>query len=512
MKKGFALITMLLVLLATTVGCGSTKAVEVPATEKVKADVQEYITELIDKAAVITYFQEADSQTDENEYKVTCTVSYSSEETEYRDEFIVTYQKKDSAWELSKCRVNSAYSGKMEHSLKEGNISVSQEAEITNTPEPTPEVTPEPTPEVTPEPTPELTPEPTQTVEKKLSLSDDLGDFTFELEGVVYQLPVAYEDIAAAGWKPDGFSEEDEMWGYSTTYCHLTNGKVRIEACIINLCGHVRTVKECTIGSIEIEVSNNLDFKIAKGVEGTVTRDEILEMYGIPSSNDTYTSSEYITYNFGTNKYVKFYLNYDRPYNNSILLKNYAETENDITIISEERPDYLEEYVAPTELGEDAQSVVFELDEVLYQLPCPLSEFTDNGWKISSSNVKSVGAGNYSYCGNLTLKKDGYEISLGLINYGRKEVYIQNCAVYAVEFSTYNLENAPEDYVKIPCGITLYSDEEIIKAVYKDFTVYESGSAVSYSYNDQDYVKEVYYYMSKDSRYINLENKYWAYE
>ena len=40
-------------------------------------------------------------------------------------------------------------------------------------------------------------------------------------------------------------------------------------------------------------------------------------------------------------------------------------------------------YVPPEELKGEYNSGILEIDKKLYQLPCPLSEFTDDGWEIS---------------------------------------------------------------------------------------------------------------------------------
>lgn len=518
--KRFLLSIVVCVVLLT--GCGA-KAPAEPETEVVKADVQEYITELIDGDAIITYFLESDASTADEEYMVTCAVAYQSLVTEYRDEFVLTYTIQDKEWQLSKCRVNSDYSGKYKGDLGDSTEEKQEsDSKLTATSTPPPELTATsipsptntPTPEPTATPTSTPTPEPTATPAPVAAVSEKIEDFMFEMEGEVYRLPVLYQTFAEKGWHPDGkVTEDDELGGYSYLYCYLTNDIVRISAEIINMSGHVRKLKDCTIGSIEIKVSNNLDFSIAKGIEGTASKDEIIEAFGLPSSNSNYETSEYITYDLGTRKKVKFYLDYEKSYNNSITLQCYEATEHDATVVSEETPEYLAEYVKPKKVGSDVKATLFMLDGKRYRLPCPLSEFIDDGWEISQANIKSLGAWNYASLYDVTLKKGDVKINVGLLNCSEKEVYIKDCAVYSVSFETYYMKNIEEGYVKLPKSLTMSSTVEDIAKVCEDFSEYKGDSYASYTYQDSDNTIKVYYSIDDwGNKTIQLKNMNWEYK
>jgi len=354
----------------------------------------------------------------------------------------------------------------------------------------------------------------TPTPEPVAAVSDKLDDFMFELEGEVYQLPVLYKAFAEKGWHPDGkVTEEDELGGYSYLYCYLTNDIVRISAEIINMSGHVRKLKECTIGSIEIEVSNNLDFSIAKGIRGTATRDEIIEAFGLPSSNNNYETSEYVTYDFGYRKKVKFYLDYEKSYNSYITLQCYETTEHDVTVVSEETPEYLAEYVKPKKVGSDVKETLFMLDGKRYRLPCPLSEFINDGWEILQADIKSLGAWNYSSVYDVKLTKGDVKIDVGLLNCSDKEVYIKDCAVHTISFETYQMKNIEEGYVKLPKGLTMSSTVEDIAKVCTDFSENKQETYASYTYQDSGNTIKVYYYVDKSgNKTIQLKNLNWEYK
>jgi len=161
MKKRLNAVVVL-VLVVILVGCG-TNVPEVPQKKMIEADVQEYISELIDAEAKITYLQESDTKQNEDEYVVNCTVSYSSTKTEYIDEFILNYTVKDSAWELTKCRVNSDYTGRVEKSLEDAPDEDSDKEQPESAATSTPTATATPTPETTATPSPEPTATPMET-------------------------------------------------------------------------------------------------------------------------------------------------------------------------------------------------------------------------------------------------------------------------------------------------------------------------------------------------------------
>lgn len=147
------LLLSMIVCVMLLIGCGA-KEPTAPETEVVKADVQEYITELIDKDAIITTFLKSDSRATEDNYMVTCVVEYKSLITEYKDEFVLIYTIRDKKLKLSKCKVNPNYSGKYKGSL--GNSTEEKQdsnTQVSSMTTPTPTHTPSPTSTSTPAPT-----------------------------------------------------------------------------------------------------------------------------------------------------------------------------------------------------------------------------------------------------------------------------------------------------------------------------------------------------------------------
>lgn len=477
--------------------CGSAKP-EQPGKDTVKEDVQEYISELVDKDAVIRYFQESDVKENEDELAVTCVVSYESPEVSYKDEFILTYGLSEKEWQLTKCRINSDFSGKSEERLEseEAGEKTADREETEKQQKQT-----------------ETKAAPAETAQEV----ENLSDFAFELEGVTYKLPVPYETMLSNGWKLDTYSsnynEDTELNANSSIWTHLTNGVVRIEADIINMSGDTKLLKDCTVGSITVVAENNLDFKIAKGIGCTSSKEEVEAAFGIPSSSNSGDGYQSMRYDMDYQQFTKFYFS-DNTVKNSIQLNNYIALQSDTTEIIDERPDYLNAYTMPSQLSADITSTEFLLDGALYQLPCPLSAFTENGWEIKSDNIGSLGAGNHASYG-IKIKKGEYTLDLGLYNFSKKAAFSKNCSVYQISFSSYG-DKLPGDLVKMPGGLSLASTADEVSTVCSTFEKNESNNAVSYTYDSDNNTKRIKYYFSLEPRFqyleITIQNAVWSYQ
>lgn len=185
-------------------------------------------------------------------------------------------------------------------------------------------------------------------------LSDDLNDYMFELEGYLYQLPVAYADFKENGWEIDtteNDTEEDELEAGEDDYYYLTNGISKIECSIFNASDKVKQVKDCNIGSITVYEEDNLDFCIAKGIEPSATAEEIMEAFGTPTDSASVygpehlniVTSENLIYESDPdsdddNAYTWFICSSPGEADGCIELKYYVATESDITGVSTEAP------------------------------------------------------------------------------------------------------------------------------------------------------------------------------
>lgn len=189
-----------------------------------------------------------------------------------------------------------------------------------------------------------------------------------------------------------------------------------------------------------------------------------------------------------------------------------ASTEN-VDEPAEEAPEYFSEYQVPAELGNDYESSLFELDGVLYQLPCALSAFTENGWEIEETTKDIFDAGEQE-ASAAQIGKDGRHILIGLYNFSdKKKEYAQNCAVFQVVFDSGNLADVADDFIKMPGGLNWGSKEEDVTKC-EPAGVFKSEEAATYFWPDieSDASASVHYQFGSDGTHsITVYNDEWNY-
>lgn len=346
-------------------------------------------------------------------------------------------------------------------------------------------------------------------------LSEDLGDYMFELEGNLYQLPISYADFKEAGWEMDptrSGTEDDEIVAGGYDYYYLTNGISTINCEIFNASGNTKTAKECNIGALTVYAKDNLDFCIAKGIEPAASVEEVKAAFGTPSSSNTYDATETLKYETDPNnyqEYVRFSCDSVKAANNYIELKRFVATENDTTEVSSEVPAYLSSYVAPTSLGTDPKAPIFELDGDLYRLPCPLSEFTNNGWEISAKEMDALGGQNREgYC--ITLRKGEMTFSPELGNFEKTAQLLENCAVTGISMDDYTLKKVDNSFFVMPGGLTIAATIPEVEAL--GFSKEEYDSSVTYEYTEGEInIRYRLYTDDTGSVYIDVRNRNWDY-
>lgn len=483
MKKIISMVLALILMLTLAACGGGDQTVSAPADSVYKADVQAYITEVLDSTAQITIFEKKSADLSESTLTATCVAIYEGDAGQAMGTFILTYTSGKDGWTLDKCRVE----------MDESGASAGETKPAQTTP-----------------------PETTVPAAPEANLSEDWKDFTFELGGHVYTLPCRYQEFVQNGWTLGSSYDVDpntaKLAGYSkSTYVKLTNGAVDIYVDLVNNSGNARVVADCDIGSITIEASDNLGLKLAKGIHSLSTVEEIQAAYGTPDSMNSNSDYTCLTYGTDSDIEMEFTIWADDTTDNEVCLTNNVATERDATVSSTERPAYLDTYVAPGSMSNAVTSTQFELDGVTYHLPCPLSVFIDNGWSIKSDSVGYLGAGNYSYS-SLVLQKGDVKFYAGLMNFAEVQVETANCAVYSVDFDEGYMDEAPKGFLKMPTGVTFDSTAEDLAKACTGFELYESSSSVSYTAEDSDYTWRVKYYLYEGTDLsIEIQDKVWDY-
>lgn len=155
--------------------------------------------------------------------------------------------------------------------------------------------------------------------------------------------------------------------------------------------------------------------------------------------------------------------------------------------VSEEVPEVVTQYQAPTELGNDLSSCIAEIDGHLYKIPAPVSAFLENGWDILYNDNSEVIAGKDSGYGYY-LTKDNQKFRIGIKNYAENATAVENCFVVDI----YNDDFSTVIPVKLQNGITFNMNTADLEAALEGTTYEkEEGSSLdSYfipSFDDKYY-------------------------
>ncbi len=186
-----------------------------------------------------------------------------------------------------------------------------EEGEPTPDDEPTETPTEEQTEAPTAAPTETPTTAPTETPTEPSKpfdgqMSDNLFDFTFKLEGKVYQLPCDYAELAADGWYISyGGTEDTQLDDKTYMYLSMKKNDAKFTAYVYNVSGSAKSIKDCRIGFIDFH--NDAGIELAKGITPLSTREEVIAAFGEPVKEATYDNYSRLEYTINGDVFVKFY-------------------------------------------------------------------------------------------------------------------------------------------------------------------------------------------------------------
>ena len=298
-------------------------------------------------------------------------------------------------------------------------------------------------------------------------LGDDIYSFSMEFDGQTMKFPMTYQEFTDMGWELS--SREDPDTKVSTnSYGMLTfnKGASSVYADVINLGINEVGLEDCLIGGISVDGSYDVDLtavsvKLPGDIElGKSTLDDIKAAYGEPS--DTYEGDLYTKLTYEKDSYQEVELSVFKDDNTlkEVDMRNFEEPEGyDKGTVSDEVPEIVTSYEAPTALGDDMMDTAVEYMGDLYSLPAPVSAFTANGWEIQDAeDTPYVEGGGIAF---IDMMKNNQSIHFSVYNETENATALENCFVRELSFATYDPESIA---MKLSGDITLGADKtELIK-------------------------------------------------
>ena len=346
--------------------------------------------------------------------------------------------------------------------------------------------------------------------ERLTELSDDLEDYTFKLDDVVYQLPFAFPELTAGGWtiSTKGTSDQTKVKGNSDMYLEVSKNGATVTVYAVNASGSARPLGECLIGGIEIlqnEFQDASRFCTSKGITLSSTENEIISAFGESEDVNEYSQYKVINYagKYSRNRVSFMVYEKDTKFNR-VKMFNYP-TEPEYTETVEEVPEYLASYAAPAALGDALFSGILELDGALYQLPAPVSEFLNNGWEFYSKPGFLVAGGTDS----VTLCKGEQKFNARVMNFSEVQTLTENCAVSEIDADAKTLGSC-----RLPQGVEFGTAKTAVDALSTEFYTNEYSDYYYYNTMDKETNVSLGIRIGKESQkieLIRLEHTDWNY-
>lgn len=353
-------------------------------------------------------------------------------------------------------------------------------------------------------------PEITEPVVTPTELSDDLYSFQISIDGTIYEFPMWYDQFEAMGWT---FKDDPTVKLYSNQYSladRWEKDDVTIYSQLANLTLNAAPLSKCTVASITLDnydlEDSNWEIILPKGIKyGVSTRDDILAAYGTPS--DEYEGSSYykMTYEYKSYQEVVLYVYLETGTLDKIEIQNMIEIEGGDNSVSEEVPEAVKNYVAPTELGNDLFQYIVQVQGSLYQLPVPVSEFLNNGFQIVEDESQMViGAGSF---GRIELRHGNYSFSTTAWNTADYATIPSNCFITDIDSSIYDEGFEMIVVGNLKCGDSGDAMLEALKDF--DYELSESGDYSYYNFRDPNRSSIDYYqFCVKENEIVSIDVQY----
>ena len=302
-------------------------------------------------------------------------------------------------------------------------------------------------------------------------LSGDWRDFQISINGVCYQFPFPCSVLEANGWAID--HAPTEVGAGETVVISATSsvsGK-DFSFYLTNPHGTGQPIDNCLVTALLIENDCTEDeIKLADTlVFLAATKSDFKETFGAPDLIQEYEDMEYVSY-YTDDGLGSLELRMDsNEVCYHIYIENMAMPEGleVSTELPTEEPEINASYEAPTGPSTEAADSIITIDGYNYKLPCPVSEFTKNGWAIDSKSDEYVNGDSQILS---AIEKDGEKIYCYITNYTNDTIL--SCNGMITMLDVYD-DYAAEVDITFPGNIGLSSNASDFESVYSGYENYE---------------------------------------
>lgn len=329
-------------------------------------------------------------------------------------------------------------------------------------------------------------------VDYDVDLSENLMDFEFSIEGDIYKIPMFFSDFESLGW-----TYNDDRYKELASYEYIILAEWEKDGIvattnIANLSLNSACVEDCLITEITLnpykvaETNASVEFPCDILI-GKSTKEDIIAAYGEPASIVDRSMEEQLVYEYpdSYDQSINFIVNTETGLLSDFIIENFVEIEGVNNEVSTEVPEDILNYNAPTELGDDLYNISFKLEEQVYELPCPMALFLENGFEIGRDYTETViPAGRTEL---IYLRFDNRDIQVRVENTSKKATTPENC--WVTYFEAYAYYNELKLDIVLPEGLKRGMTRDEVMAIiadkYNTEPLYDESDDI-YIYEDRD--------------------------
>ena len=346
------------------------------------------------------------------------------------------------------------------------------------------------------------------------TLSDDPYSYSFILDGTIYTLPAPFSEFAKDGWEIQngtGYAREHDTLdpGEELIVFEAKHGDHVVDMYLINNDVDVQKLDDCDVSGISFD-----KYDSKKGAElifpGRITigtpEEDVLSLYGEPSYRNDGSAGNNLTYNIEPSSYIGIDVDVDSRLVNRLYMRHPLRSDNSnqegSTIATGDAPDVVKAYRQPNALGGSWDSFTLKYDNVLYQMPIPVTELVANGWVCVSDENMMIDAKDYKI--GFDIRHGNQVLHTNLDNYADTQQPAKYCFVTKIE---YYREGTNVSF-ELPGGLSEKSSiEDFIKTYGEPREMDEYSSLVFYTWGDV--YKSLSIAVEKDTKQIHrLELEY----
>ncbi len=324
-----------------------------------------------------------------------------------------------------------------------------------------------------------------------VELSENIMDFEIAIDGEVYKFPMWFSDFEEKGWEFKGDKTVSLSSSEYVISMEWEKNGVRATTNITNLSLNTATLENSLITRFVIDSYDLADLKASVEfpcdiLVGKSTKEDIIKAYGEPDDTADRVVEEQLCY-YGPEyeQSHNFLVNKETGILSSFILENVVEVEGLDNEVSAEVPDDIAAYVPPVTLSDSLYDIAFELDGIVYELPCPTAYFLENGFTVAEEYANEViPAGRTSY---INLRYDNKDINVCVRNTTDKATTPEYC--WVIEFKAFSRWTELNLNMVLPEGLVVGMTEEEVMSVLDGNYNYEplyDGAVDYFVYKDKD--------------------------